>query len=76
MRPDIVVRVFHMKVKSFLYEIKKKNIFGAYEGCVWTIEYQKRGLPHMHLLLFLQKNGQFLTPCMKSNDTAVGLLFG
>lgn len=62
MRPDIVVRVFYMKVKSFLSEIKKKNIFGAYEGCVWTIEYQKRGLPHMHLLLFLQKNDQFLTP--------------
>ena len=27
-------------------------MFGQYAGSVYTIEYQKRGLPHMHLLLF------------------------
>ena len=59
--PDIIVRVFYLKVKSLLHEIKKNNIFGKYEGCVWTIEYQKRGLPHLHLLLFLHSDDQFLT---------------
>ena len=52
-RPDLVARVFHMKLKHLLHDLKKKHIFGHYRGSVWTIEYQKRGLPHMHLLLFL-----------------------
>lgn len=52
-RPDLVARVFHMKLKHLLHDLKKKHIFGHYPGSVWTIEYQKRGLPHMHLLLFL-----------------------
>jgi hypothetical protein len=29
---------------------------------VYTIKYQKRCLPHMHLLLFLTKKAAFLTP--------------
>ena len=52
-RPDLVVRVFREKVKELLHDVKKVNVFGSFQGCVWTIEYQKRGLPHMHLLLFL-----------------------
>ena len=52
-RPDLVARVFHMKVNHLLHDLKRKQIFGRYQGSVWTIEYQKRGLPHLHLLLFL-----------------------
>ena len=44
-----------------LDEIKKKHIFGPCLGVVWTIEYQKRGLPHMHLLVFLKTDYNFLT---------------
>ena len=29
---------------------------------VWTIEYQKRGLPHLHLLVFLEDSDHFLEP--------------
>ena len=54
-RPDIVARVFDLKVKELLKEIKEKEIFGPYKGLVRTIEYQKRGLPHLHLLLFLDR---------------------
>ena len=42
-----------MKVKELLHDLKSKKIFGSYRGLVRTIEYQKRGLPHLHLLLFL-----------------------
>ena len=52
-RPDLVVRVFHMKLQSLLHDITKLNYFGRCTGCVWTIEYQKRSLPHAHILLFL-----------------------
>jgi len=60
-RPDLVARVFHMKQQELLRQIKKDHIFGRYRGCVWTIEYQKRGLPHMHLLLFIETAPSFLT---------------
>ena len=52
-RPDLVARVFRIKVAHFLHDLKRKQIFSQYCGSVWTIEYQKRGLPHLHLLLFL-----------------------
>ena len=55
-RPDLVARVFHMKVNHVMHDLKRKQIFGRYQGSVWTIEYQKRGLPHLHLLLFLHPN--------------------
>ncbi len=35
-------------------DIIKRKIFGTVSGYAWTIEYQKRGLPHLHLLLMLQ----------------------
>ncbi|KAH8147156.1 uncharacterized protein LAJ45_08634 [Morchella importuna] len=60
-RPDLVARVFHLKQQLLLQEIKRKQIFGRYLGSVWTIEYQKRGLPHMHLLIFLHPDDRFLT---------------
>ena len=61
-RPDLVARVFNLKLRDLLDQIKHKHIFGPWRGWVWTIEYQKRGLPHLHLLLFLQTDAQFLTP--------------
>jgi hypothetical protein len=39
-----------------MHDLKRKHIFGRYRGSVWTIEYQKRTLPHLHLLLFLYPN--------------------
>lgn len=41
-------------------EIKQDQIFGRFKAWVWTIEYQKRGLPHLHLLLFLHPEDRFL----------------
>ncbi|CAG7824648.1 unnamed protein product, partial [Allacma fusca] len=55
-RPDLVARVFNMKVKELLKEIKKDNIFGVVVAYVYTIEYQKRSLPHMHMLIILHED--------------------
>lgn len=59
-RPDITARVFRLKVKSLLKELKQGEIFGRFRGCVWTIEYQKRGLLYLHLLLFLHTKDRFI----------------
>jgi hypothetical protein len=41
---------------------------------VYTIEYQKRGLPHMHLLLFLKRGAVFLTPKLVDEVVCAKLL--
>ncbi|XP_057465712.1 uncharacterized protein LOC130755327 [Actinidia eriantha] len=53
-RPDLVARVFELKRKYLMKEIEKKNVFGRKVAHVYTIEFQKRGLPHMHALFFLE----------------------
>ena len=51
-RPDIIARVFEEKKKALLKEIQE-GLFGEVIGHVHTIEFQKRGLPHIHILVFL-----------------------
>src|SRR6266702_599009 len=53
-QPDIVACIFHLKVKSLINDIMQKSVFGKVEAFVYTIEYQKRGLPHIHLIVFLE----------------------
>ncbi len=61
-RPDLVARVFRMKQKALLQEIAKNGIFGRTVAHIHTIEFQKRGLPHMHLLIFLDRRDKMLDP--------------
>lgn len=53
-RHDIISRVFHLKLKKFMYVLKNKYIFGDVNCYVYSVEWQKRGLPHCHILLWLQ----------------------
>ena len=55
-RPDIVVRVFHAKVKELLRLLNVVQIFGSVLSFLYVIEFQKRGLPHCHLLLTLTED--------------------
>lgn len=55
-RPDLICRVFKRKLDEFLDQIINKQIFGRVKAYVWVIEFQKRGLPHCHLLLILDEN--------------------
>lgn len=60
-RPDLVAHVFNLKVHDLLNQIRHKEVLGPWLGWVWTIEYQQRGLPHLHLLVFLKTDYHFLT---------------
>ncbi|XP_074356396.1 uncharacterized protein LOC141696109 [Apium graveolens] len=51
--PDIVSHVFKLKLDQLLVLIKKKNYFGKCIGDMHVIEFQKRGLPHMHMLIWM-----------------------
>ncbi|XP_022030268.2 uncharacterized protein LOC110931169 [Helianthus annuus] len=53
-RPDILARVFKIRLDELIKDIKKKNHFGKTRAVIYTIEFQKRGLPHCHALVFLE----------------------
>lgn len=53
-RHDLIARIFDLKLKRFIELITKHKFFGTSLAYVYTIEWQKRGLPHAHCLLWLQ----------------------
>jgi len=61
-RPDLVARVFRLKKKAILRDIINNGVMGKVAAYVYTIEFQKRGLPHMHLLVFLQDPDKLTSP--------------
>ena len=52
-RPDIMCRVFKMKLDQMMTNFKKDKIFGNIVAGTYTVEFQKRGLPDAHILLWL-----------------------
>jgi hypothetical protein len=54
-RPNLVTRVFQMKMEALLNGLVKLGWFVEVIGNIWTREYQKRGLPHIHLLLIFPR---------------------
>eukprot|EP00794_Sanderia_malayensis_P002293 gene2293-biopygen2036 len=61
-RPDIVTRVFHLKFKELLCDILDLNFFGKVVAYVYTVEFQKRGLPHTHMIISLANEDKPRTP--------------
>ncbi|CAD7080778.1 unnamed protein product [Hermetia illucens] len=53
-RHDLTARVFKQKLKSLIDFIVKYSIFGITRCWLYTIEWQKRGLPHAHILVWLK----------------------
>ncbi|XP_024963780.1 uncharacterized protein LOC112504042 [Cynara cardunculus var. scolymus] len=54
-RADIVCRVFEIKLVQLMQDLKTEQPFGQIIICLYTIEFQKRGLLHAHILLFLHQ---------------------
>ena len=52
-RPDLCDRVFRMKLKLLLEHLKEDEHFGKSAAFVSVIEFQKRGLVHAHIIVFL-----------------------
>ncbi|XP_074324655.1 uncharacterized protein LOC141661537 [Apium graveolens] len=44
---------FHLKLQQLVEDVKKKAYFGTCLGVMYVIEFQKRGLPHVHMLIWL-----------------------
>lgn len=55
-RHDIIARVFCVKVKKMMDLLIKGRIFGEIRCYMYSVEWQKRGLPHIHILLWLSRH--------------------
>ncbi|KAF2891527.1 hypothetical protein ILUMI_14646, partial [Ignelater luminosus] len=52
-RHDITARVFKQKLKAPMDFIVKYHIFEVVRCWMYSVEWQKRGLPHAHILLWM-----------------------
>ncbi|XP_063901249.1 uncharacterized protein LOC135120859 [Zophobas morio] len=52
-RHDLTARVFKQKLIRFMDLITKNHIYGETRCWMYSIEWQKRGLPHAHILIWL-----------------------
>nr|XP_043616291.1 uncharacterized protein LOC122588235 [Erigeron canadensis] len=50
-----IARMFKIKLEQFIKDIHKEHIFGQTQAIVYTVEFQKRGLPHSHICIFLEQ---------------------
>ena len=60
-RPDIVARVFKDKMDQLMNDLVQGECFGKVVGYLYCVEFQKRGLPHVHILLILANQDRAMT---------------
>ncbi|XP_075093689.1 uncharacterized protein LOC107772267 isoform X1 [Nicotiana tabacum] len=61
-RPNLISREFRAKLEELKKDILKTQIFGKVATFMYTVEFQKRGLPHAHFLIRLDEEYKLLTP--------------
>jgi PIF1-like helicase/Helitron helicase-like domain at N-terminus len=61
-RPDLLARVFKLKLDALLHDLLENGVLGKTVAHMYVIEFQKRGLPHAHILLILQDIDKPRTP--------------
>ena len=57
-RPDLTARVFYMKFSELMKDLTQRHVLGPVVAWMHTIEYQKRGLPHAHILLIFDSKSK------------------
>ena len=53
-RQDLLARVFRQKLITLMKIVAKSHVFGPTRCWMYSIEWQKRGLPHAHILIWLK----------------------
>jgi len=61
-RPDLTCRVFRLKLRALMEDLIKEGVMGRAVAYTWAVEFQKRGLPHAHILIILQAEDKPRTP--------------
>ena len=61
-RPDIVTRVFNLKLKQLMQNLTTEGVLGHVVGYMYVIEIQKRGRPHAHILIIFADDDKLKAP--------------
>ncbi|GKC19687.1 DNA helicase [Tanacetum coccineum] len=57
-RADIVDRVVEMKIQQFIKFLRDAQPFGKIVAVLYTVEFQKRGLPHCYTLVWVHEEAR------------------
>ncbi|KAI5421655.1 hypothetical protein KIW84_045183 [Lathyrus oleraceus] len=68
-RPDLLTRIFRSKFEKLKDAVINKGVLGKVKSYMYVTEFQKRGLPHVHMLLVLESNDKLRDP--KDYDSMV-----
>ncbi len=55
----VVVRIFYEKLQEVIEDVMKRHCFGRVKSFVYSVEHQKRGMPHIHMVITLDEVGCF-----------------
>ena len=58
--PQIMCRIFYQKLWLLIKDITVKRCFSKTIAWLYSIEFQKRGLPHAHIVLFLADDSKII----------------
>ncbi|XP_057723508.1 uncharacterized protein LOC130939418 [Arachis stenosperma] len=61
-RPDLTTRIFRAKFEQLKEDVITKGVLGKVKSYIYVTEFQKRGLPHVHMLLVLENNDKLIDP--------------
>ncbi|XP_057740018.1 uncharacterized protein LOC130957156 [Arachis stenosperma] len=61
-RPDLTTRIFQAKIEQLKEDVITKGVLGKVKRYIYVTEFQKRGLPHVHMLLILENNDKLIDP--------------
>ncbi|MBW0478347.1 hypothetical protein O181_018062 [Austropuccinia psidii MF-1] len=68
-RPDLVSRIFQLRLNVLLRDLTVNKRLGSVVSYVYTIEFQKRGLPHAHIIMILAESR--IPKTVRDNDALV-----
>ena len=60
-RPDLVARVFKQQKDQLMNDLVKGELLGKHVAHLAVVEWQKRGLPHVHILLIVADSSDLHT---------------
>ena len=61
-RPDVVARVFKQKMNQLMKDLTVGHLLGEVQAYMHVTEFQKRGLPHEHILIINKNHDRATTP--------------
>ncbi|CAK8562823.1 unnamed protein product [Lathyrus sativus] len=74
----IITKVLKIKFDELMKDITKHHVLGKVLASIYTIEFQKRGLWHAHILIFLHPQSKYPIPfdidntiCVEISDSKV-----